>query len=349
MSCEKTFAFSPKENDTALDCAIYSSSQAAIFGVKGQWVYRFDATTGQKVSEYRFVDYVFAGESSIVELNGNLYIGVYRTLNENNYQSFSANRDIYLVNYGLSSSLPLGICAATTGFGNIGGSIDGVGGDGFGAGFSSLVTDGTYIYCVHAGIDWVMKIDPTNVSTADFLKDTSFQGQLAITDLAIDTANGVLWKADASNDTIRINRTNASTPFVAGDGAGSTPHNVLNPIVGVCFCPGPQKAYGVKCTNTIVSCNVTQAYSALPSLTDFSWSDLVILQSGANPFRIKFNPYTGKVYIPTWAKNAVEILDPATDTITSVKTGFSSPIDAVFTPTKSFAVQNSSVGLKEIV
>ncbi len=71
--------------------------------------------------------------------------------------------------------------------------------------------------------------------------------------------------------------------------------------------------------------------------------------TGANPRRVKYNPVDGFIYVPGWASNSVIVVDPATDTVVDTKVGFSTPWDVVFTPSKKWAVQNSMVGLQEIV
>lgn len=86
---------------------------------------------------------------------------------------------------------------------------------------------------------------------------------------------------------------------------------------------------------------------------DFGGLDVTIsyidMELAVAPMRIRFNPHNGKIYLPDLATNQVIIFDPATDTVESVKTGFTDPLDVVFTPTKAFAVQQSGKALKEIV
>lgn len=71
-----------------------------------------------------------------------------------------------------------------------------------------------------------------------------------------------------------------------------------------------------------------------------------LLRPNFTAFFVRYNPYNGKVYAAGYADNTVaEITPPATGL---VKTGFDLPLDLVFTPTKIFAVQHGSVGLKEV-
>ncbi len=324
-----------------LDNCIYSSSQDKLFGVRGQYVYKFNATTGAKESEFRFVNDVIFGESYIVELGGFLYISTWRVALEDQATNYPAGQDIFKVNYALTSSVGLGLPNElkfpdgdypndTFSF--------------FGAGFSNLVTDGTYIWgveCVRT--QGMFKVDPTNVTAAEGDNNISPTGN-CINDVAHDAVNGILW-VSTQND----------LGFCGKDDLGfdtmfSSDSDASVRLLGVCIVPGATpKVYYVSGTNVIYKPNVTAAYAALPAnLSSYTTASLAILQGDAKPMRIRYNPNDGLVYIPTWSKDQVEIMDPSTDTITAVKTGFTNVIDCVFTPTKKWGVQNSSVGLKEI-
>lgn len=70
--------------------------------------------------------------------------------------------------------------------------------------------------------------------------------------------------------------------------------------------------------------------------------------SGIKPLRLRYNSANKNLYIPCQAQDSIIVFDTVAETAT-VKAGFASPIDVVFTPTKIFAVQSSLVGLKELV
>lgn len=84
--------------------------------------------------------------------------------------------------------------------------------------------------------------------------------------------------------------------------------------------------------------------------SDYTTFNLDLVSSNCAPFRLRYNTYDGKLYIPCQNRNVVIVWNPALDTVGSavVKTGFDGPLDVVFTPTKSFAVQSGVVSLKEI-
>lgn len=71
-------------------------------------------------------------------------------------------------------------------------------------------------------------------------------------------------------------------------------------------------------------------------------------RSNFNGVSIMRNPFTDLLYIAGGVDNSVVVLNPAGNTFT-VKLGFDLPFRFVFTPTKTFAVQRGTVGLKEVV
>ncbi len=77
-------------------------------------------------------------------------------------------------------------------------------------------------------------------------------------------------------------------------------------------------------------------------------SQLNTARSNFNGVNIQRNTFTDLLYIAGGVDNSVVVLNPATNAFT-VKLGFDNPVNFVFTPTKSFAVQAGAIGLKEVV
>jgi hypothetical protein len=96
-----------------------------------------------------------------------------------------------------------------------------------------------------------------------------------------------------------------------------------------------------------------------------AWNPITLPTSTVTPvaYHIRYNPFNGKIYVPDVAGNQVYVIAPnwdiasivpspyytltVTNPITATYTGFDSPIDVVFTPSGSFAVQQGLVGLKQ--
>src|SRR6185436_13463756 len=123
---------------------------------------------------------------------------------------------------------------------------------------------------------------------------------------------------------------------------------VTLPMYGLTVAPGTQ-IYAVTKTADIVKLDGAAAVATMPAnYSNATWTLLNLLPAGANPIRIKYNPYDGLIYVPNWAHDSVSVIDPATDSAVDVITGFSSPFDVVFSPVAKFAVQLSSTGLRKI-
>ena len=82
---------------------------------------------------------------------------------------------------------------------------------------------------------------------------------------------------------------------------------------------------------------------------DPDWLFIGLGDSDAIPYRLRFNPVDNLIYVPTFKSDKVIRVDPSTLTVKDTFTGFDSPHDVVFTPSRAFAVQYGGVGLKEIV
>ncbi len=85
------------------------------------------------------------------------------------------------------------------------------------------------------------------------------------------------------------------------------------------------------------------------SYTKFNLSALVT--SGCDPFHIRYRASDQCLYIPCQGNDTVLVWNPVADPAMGAvvqKTGFSGPIDVVFTASKAFAVQTGTQSLKEI-
>lgn len=320
-----------------MDQAIYESTTQKIFGVRGQWLFKFNSVTGALEDSLRFMSNVGA-VSTITAFGGKLYIGASWTpvVNYGASPSFP-DEDIYIVN-----------AAAFTVIGrlNLGAKITTYGGASVApgpVGWSCLVNDGTTLLGQLMGTN-IFRVDPTNTpgytSTA----------QKGTTDTAYDATNGVLWLASSFNPDIWC-----YNPVFASFQSCSDTNGNLNTICGICYNSALNRVYAVDGTSNFYNFNATLA---VPGFTNFAVNTLTTGRINCNAFRVKSvnnlvgNPYNGKVLIAGWADDSVIIItpnvNPLLDSVT-VNTGFTAPIDIVSTPTKNFAVQSGTTGLKEIV
>lgn len=313
-----------------MDQAIYEPTTQKIFGVRGQWLFQFNSVTGVLENSLRFRGNV-AGPSTIVAISGNLYIGSsWQTAINWTLTPYAPDEDIYVVNaaaFVTSSRLNLGAkntFGITTQFN----------------GFRFFSTNGTSIIgMVQDGQLFI--VNPSN------LAGYASANHKGITDTAFDSTNGVIWMTSSFDpDIYCIDPSNPAFNYCF-DSNGN-----LNTICGICYNQAQNKVYAVDGTFAFYSFS---AALAVPGFSNFHVNTFSSGRINSTAFRIKSvnglpsNPLNGQVLMPTWADDAVLVINPATDTVTSVKTGFTAPFDIVSTPTKNFAVQTGSTGLKEIV
>lgn len=145
---------------------------------------------------------------------------------------------------------------------------------------------------------------------------------------------------DSYNDGV-TRRTNANVFVESGGGYPVIGSNAnTKRIYGFAFVASSNKQYCANRSNLILKLDASSAIVGTAIDTGRPAADI---------WNIRRNTVDGKLYAPTFSDNAVVIIDPAAGDAVTVKTGFDSPWDVVFTPTKKWAIQHSSEGLKEIV
>jgi len=316
-----------------MDQAIYEPTTQKIFGVRGQWLFKFNSVTGAIEDTLRFAANV-NGPSSIVAIGGLLYIGTTVGMSTDvSVGSAYPDADIYVVNaaafvfvsrfnFGSKNSLPASesqIC-----------------------GWRYLVTDGTNLYgwnggCLAFPNKQLFSVNPSNLAS---FNSTSFD---FLSDIYCDTVNSVLWLAD--NATPNLWAIDFAFTNQAFDTNGTLPVN------GVTYNSAQNKVLAVKGDFGVVwgsAAGINPGFANFPVFTVNSG------EINANPYRIKsvngfgLNPHNGKVLVPCWFDDTVLIFDPLTNSFSAPLTGFTSPIDIVVTPTANFAVQSGITGLRLI-
>jgi hypothetical protein len=336
--CSKSFTIGLGGLDMGLDAAIYVGSTVdKIFGVRGQWLFQFNSTTGALENSLRFAPNA-AGLSSITAIGTKLYIST--SMNPNtDFSTYLDPGDIFVVD-------------ATTFTYNGRLNFDTViGGSYRTVGFGPLTTNGTVLQVVltqaGSGRDTLLKkiisVDPSNLPGFSVGADTG-----CFTDISYDSTQSLVWMPDSYDLAIyAFNAVVSNYNYGAGLATGPT---------GITYNLAQNKVYAVQGNKTLF---VTNAAAALP-LTGSSTLVVTTVdttRATATPARIKSvnglagNPYNGLLLIPCWSDDTVLVWDPATDLVADmvVKTGFTAPFDIVNTPTKSFAVQTGTAGLKEII
>lgn len=314
-----------------MDQALYDSVTATIFGVRGQWLFQFNATTGAFIRAMRFTVNASC-TSCLTILGGRVYCGV-SNVAWNNYSgapSFDRNDlDVFVVD-----TVSFTLVDRWNSFSNVGKS-----------GFVSLTNNGTLIYgsIQTAVLPNDLLAFVVNPAAPAGLTTHNIGSQPR--DLVYDSFNSVIWYADGLAQQFGVEKSDFTN--------GTTNDTVASPFCGCCYNLAQNKAYFVLGGETFTKIN---AVDVIPSFTfEAPFTTLHTGQVNANPIRIKSvnglvgNNHNGKVLIPCWQDDTVIVWNPATDSVDSVQAGFTAPIDVVVTPTKNFAVQSGVTGLREIV
>lgn len=348
MGCGKTLTIQPAQVEMPLDQAVYSASTNKIYGVRGGYLFELSPTTGSILRSVRFACPTM-GEGSVAfdTVNGKVFCSTWNDKaavnNGDTDYDIITTRKLYRVDpvaMALETSAEINPIIGFQGY--IAASQSQY------AGPHRIIFDGTSIVCamgVGNPASVLCSINPLTLAssvngesldwTLSMWKDFCYQpagsepAQIWIVDddasimpcayPAITYASGTYYEYDATNY--------------------AAPYNIA---YGVCFCASNSKIYAT-CRKPLVLAFTPDTVNPTFAVTTINTAD-----TNATPYRISYNAYNGLIYVPGFKSNNVVVIDPATDTVVATYTGFDSPFDCVFTPTKSFAVQLGNVGLREI-
>lgn len=329
-----------------MESATYLSSQNKIYGVRGQWIYECDPVSGSILRSGRFCDNALF-RASIVAVGTKLYVGIAYT-DRWDYNNTMPGCDIFAID---PTALPFPTAVAfgwdTTKLNGIAPPIR------LEPGWNWLASNGTNIWG-WSGYEGMFRVDPTNLASYIRTSQSEADGcALDSTAHAGFAASPYVWITDSRNNDLHI---------FAGDFTDDTTDTggVTTALGGITFCDSTVKVYAVKGTEDFYKVDGNAPFVAPPFLSNFAVSTLHLAPVAGvlnpQPARIRAcnvigHPSFGKVFIPTLKGDQVVVWDSASDLTANAvcKTGFSAPLDIVFTPTRTFAIQNSATGLREVV
>lgn len=341
MSCQKTLTLNPVAADYPLDAAVYAPSVDKIFGTMGPYLLKCNASTGAVEASAR-VTAPAQGPCGIAyhPLTDMVYVSVWNSPADIWLTTNRPNRDIFPVNPAtMAVGSGLGLYAM---LGSSSGDID------QGPMFLSYY-DHYLFFCwsfanaFDSSNSHIGRIDPAN--TADHWTDiqmsegdesnvfVQFGIQYSPTPtLYYPYASGVrVYMFDLPDDV-----SNDFIPISAPD------WGIIMPIAAE-YCPADGLAYYISTNKWLMRAD-DFALNVYTKLDISSVGD-----PSPKPNHIRYRSSNQKLYLPSASSDKITIWNPLTSAVDSVKTGFDSPYDVVFTPTKAFAVQKGPVGLKEIV
>ena len=236
MGCTTSLTISESSGNTGLDQAVYDSGTGKIFGVRGQWLFRFNATTGVKEAALQWCDDM-PDFASLTVLNGKIYLGAsflpYIDLNWFGTEA-AVPMDVYKVDAAsFTRDGRTFFNAYRTPYDNVGNWNNPL----FGVGYHLIITDGTYIYTAAGAFD------PSNVANVGGNYHSLFP-----MGVEYDSFNGVIWFVDPYS-TGGIGAAQSGLPAT---NYARTSGSIADPICGITYNAATNYAYVATGTESIL-------------------------------------------------------------------------------------------------
>jgi hypothetical protein len=320
--------------DMPLNHAVYEPGRDVIYGVSGGYVYKLNATTGEKISSARFFENRFYDSyiaySSITD---KLYVTAW--MNDPGNEPAAINRVKWMFKLNPDT-------LAVDGTFNIFASGVTVAHEYFESGPREMVSV--------AGDIYFLMFDRSQSNNACYLMRFDVAGETwdnsSSNNRNIGFSQGLTY--DADNNVIWVSTQQGATAHAPAPGVTQSDtvdiSGVSDPMAkGICYRSG--HLYFTLWQGTTIERYKIQKVR----ISDDNNTTIDLGDTAATPRKIRYWSINDRIYVPTFNANTVVIIDPTTDTVESTKTGFDSPVDVVFTPTKVWAVQHGAQGLKEVI
>jgi hypothetical protein len=313
------------------DAVYVGGATPKIFGTVGPYVCKYDATTGAREGFVR-VGAPLYGEMRICyhTATDSLYVATWNEPNEQ-YTGFYAagfwpTRDVFPVSLALAIGSPLGLGGLTGGFAQ---STEPPY-----KGFRWIASSGSYLYISVSGVGFTIeRINPAVL--ADRNASGSPNGGFAVEQCGLSPTQIV--------SPLRLSSQQIQYGTILFNAPGDMTSRSVAPRQPVAceYCASNGLFYLV-CGDT----NLVRINTLAP--INITTLNLGAVEATADPCRIRYRTSDGKLYLPCMSSETVIVWDPSTETGIA-KTGFSNPVDVIFAGSKAWAVQNSPIGLKEIL
>ncbi len=346
MGCQKSLSLNPASAATemSLDNAILATSAVAggefIWGVRGPYVFKINATTGVLISSAK-IDHEMLSPTSIAydPINDRLLICGWNRMfpgvtdNEAGPWGFDTYSNLYTVNPGtllidstlnliVNLALPLGQPGTQTGMVNMrwmgGGALAGLWG-------IFREDDNSFLIRYVNGTAFTRKYS----SKACFGNITN--------DLTWDGIDSIYW-ANSSPQEVSLESMSSNIGFWPEvdsiniwTGDNSIPF-------GIEVAPSTGDIYVGTQNGTVKRLSYSGGFSIVSTLNTGSVGVI---------YKVRYNPYDGLLYCPIMANDTIAVVNPGTNTLVgALHTGYDSPYDLVFSSTKTWVVQQGNLGIK---
>lgn len=316
--------------------ATYAASVDKIFATLGPYIVKCNATTGERESMTKLASPIY-GDMPICYHPGTgyLFVGSGRTPNKQLYGAYYNDppvfKDLYRVDPSTLAITPCHIELYTPGSFV----YPLAPGDGLRGGVYHITPDGAYVhvhFCVEGGGSSWGRINATTLAVNGALVFQWGWEQMCVDATYAYTLDPYQRQVQIYDKTLGGPGAYVSSPYII-------PYNP----VSLAWSMADSKPWIVCGDENLLRLNSQTDY-------DFTQYNLLAVPGPAtqpDPCRIQCLS-DGYLYLPCMTANGVIKWNPLTGTGTWFG-GFEGPIDVVETPTKKFVVQNSPVGLKELL
>lgn len=319
-----------------MDAACYDSVDNLIIGVRGGRVFQCDASSGAVLNQSDYQQLGLGAATIVYDSGINRCYAACWNVGHYNVANFSSTRNFYKIipNTLAVDGAPISFetTFATT-----------IGAGALLAGIASMKNVSGVIY----GLAWNSTINPqlcairfqaSNLTIKTLASFGSIYGYPSFAYANVG-GNDRVYIACPDADNVQWWDFTASTSGSGGFDAGLG-------YVAIEF--GGTYLFVTRELQFIDVYDVTGAFQSALNLGNIASGTINTGRSAFNGVNIRRNPYTGLIYVAGGADDSVFTIDPTLGVLSAVKLGFDLPFDFVFTPTKTFAVQQGSVPLKEV-
>lgn len=345
-----------------IDSAVYIPAVGPradfIAGAQGGRLIKFDATSGIKLSSSLIVPTMYRyGSIGYCSTNDTIYMCAGGRMDLNIFlAAFDGGNDVFSVNPTTLAAIGTTAWADIVGGGKHLYHPDSTTRASSGIGPSRILIVGEWAYMVCDDLNSIAAIKITDTTAWWNYNQNGVNGPMRAFDLAYDSTNSTLWTTISGADsgvpgnghlnsyaTLPFTPAGPSHNFATAGGTYTEFDCSTQPTFpyGVAYCPD---------NNCVYLSTYNQTTPGLKKMTVAGsvFSSIAMGRPNAIPLCVRYNSATHKIYVATLSDNTVIVVDPLAGDAVTVKTGFDNVVDFVFTPTKSFAVQHSGTGLKEI-
>lgn len=339
MACAKILSLNELvSGETPLLDAVYAPNVNKIFGTSGPYLIKFNATTGARESFVRIAVPMYGDNRVCYHAGtGMLFVGGHNQINTIFTPSFlTPCRDVFQVNPTTLAVTPLNVGSWVTNW-HLGGA-----GGGSVLGPQWVAALGDYIY-------FQQELHSCEFTWARVKANDFTTHNMGASQTGSGIANTFYWSEQFALDGSYVYMSDQKYAQIIRDtiaGPHDTDLDITGyPVVGMCFGGTPSLLYCVSGNKDLL--RVDDFAGAATTPFDMSLLTVPVPPVLPDPVRIKLLS-DGFLYMPCMGANGIIVWNTVSNT-GIFKSGFVNPVDVIETPAKKWAVQNSAVGLKEIV